>query len=170
VHLKLKSNWREIVKTINGFFGVDGLNTSEGLGMKYGGSVKGPEDWGGGAFWYTGNSRIFVNSIEENLSLLELKTDDQPADDTAINTFAKLRPLLEWKPWEHIPNKGTDRYAIKLYCEGKSHKEIGELLSIGIGPAGTKISRLRKRYPEARIPNRNPPKKKTDEVLIKSVK
>ncbi len=93
--LIIQSNWREIVKAINGIYGFGGLNTGEALGMKYGGDMKGPQEWDGVAFWFAGNSRIFVNAMEENVSLIELRTDDEQADEKAINTFEKLRLLLK---------------------------------------------------------------------------
>ena len=93
--MKINSNWQEVVKTINGIMEVDGLNTGEGLGMKYGGSTRGPEEWAGTAHWYAGNCRIVVNSWEEKMSLLELRTDSAPADDVALKTWEKLARLLE---------------------------------------------------------------------------
>jgi hypothetical protein len=88
-------NWRDLVKIINGPWGVDGLNTGYGLGMTNFYESKNAEGEGA-AFWCAGNCRIWINSWEDNKSLIELRPEDEqiPADVNAKDTWEKLFKLL----------------------------------------------------------------------------
>ncbi len=92
--MNINSNWRDVVKTINGTIGTVGLNTGEGLGMKYSNAVLGPQKWAGAACWDAGNSTIVVNSDEENMSTIELCLGDERDDVVAMRAWDRLQASL----------------------------------------------------------------------------
>ncbi len=94
--MKVKINWRRLVKQINGF-PPGGWNRSQGLGMIYLGESMDGDGIGGAAHWQAGNCQIFVSSWTRAQSLVELITTDRPADVAAQSTWRALRELLEGK-------------------------------------------------------------------------
>ena len=89
----VNANWRDIVRKINGVRGLEGWNTVEGLGMVFRSQAPGPR-MKGAALWDAGNCSIIVNSWNENSSLVELRTDKEPANAIALETWKKLQELL----------------------------------------------------------------------------
>lgn len=58
----------------------------------------------------------------------------------------------DFKPWEHIPDRGDDRRIIESWCEGKTAKEIGQIFAKQPETVLNTISKLRKEFPDAKIP------------------
>jgi hypothetical protein len=66
----------------------------------------------------------------------------------------EAQALTESQPWLHIPDKRNQRRIVELWCKGKSAKEIAK--EIGVNPqyVYNLLLKLRRQYPEARIPIR----------------
>ncbi len=68
-----------------------------------------------------------------------------------------------WKPWEHIPEHGSDRVIIEYWCKRWKYREIAHQLDYEPPTIRNMISKLRKEYPEAKIPRDEERKRKIDD-------
>ena len=87
----------------------------------------------------------------------EMDHEIQVNNQLAKEPEAALRtnPTEEWQPWMHIPEGkegNTDKKIIELWCRGNNAKGIAKEVAMGDKTVYNVISKLRRAYPEAKIP------------------
>lgn len=83
---------------------------------------------------------------EKDISVQPTKIH-QDIKEESISSFN-----IEWKPWEHIPDRGEDQIMVEMWCKGETARIIGNKVFKKPETVLNNISYLRKNYPEARIP------------------
>lgn len=90
-----------------------------------------------------------IRALPEEVRKVSLPT-------VAINGEPSQENLTDkWLPWMHIPEGkegNKDKEIIELWCKGASAKQISKIVYSKKTTVHNVISKLRKNYPEAKIP------------------
>jgi len=91
-------------------------------------------------------------------------TEGQPVLESELPE-PSLDEKEEWKSWEHIPDKKSDRKIVELWCKGLNAREINKEVFLQDDTIHNIISNLRKSYPGAQIPKDAERKEKMRSIM-----
>lgn len=107
--MEVKLHWRDVRNLISS---NGGWNDRYELGMKYYGSMDSTEKWGGGAaLWDIGNCRIYVLSVDDDISAVDIQISDARERTLTFEeneTWERIKGFLaqyEYNPHEDLKHR-----------------------------------------------------------------